>query len=152
MSISTLANKPENFEALFAARGELQVKCRISEKGDYNIFTIRLEDHTLGNLLSAQLSLDPDVTFSAYRMPHPLKHAVEIYVRPKGYLGAKLLAANIVRLDNQVVKLKEEFNKKISFHKQRMSFQAFDGDDGIFYKEDADVRGDAVRYIRPKYR
>lgn len=144
MSISTLANKPENFEANFVNPLELQVKCRISEKGDYNIFTIRLEDHTIGNLINTQMTLDPEVTFCAYRMPHPLRYCVEIYVRPKGYMGAKLLAANINRLSSQVNKLKEEFIKKAHIHKERMIYQTVSREDACLLNEDVDTRGDAI--------
>ena len=37
-----------------------------------SIFTFNKEDHTLGNLLRSRLLQTPHVTFSAYKVPHPL--------------------------------------------------------------------------------
>lgn len=37
-----------------------------------SIFTFNKEDHTLGNLLSSRLLQSPHVTFSGYKVPHPL--------------------------------------------------------------------------------
>ncbi|EAA21618.1 RNA polymerases L / 13 to 16 kDa subunit, putative, partial [Plasmodium yoelii yoelii] len=85
------------------------VKCQISDKGDCNIFTIKLEDHTLGNLIKQSLCQDPKVTFAAYRQPHPLQNEIEITIRPKGYAGVKLLSDNVHTILNQVSTLRETF-------------------------------------------
>jgi DNA-directed RNA polymerase II subunit RPB11 len=44
------------------------------------LFTIFLEDHTMGNLLKMQLLRDERVRFSGYRKPHPLENKIEIKV------------------------------------------------------------------------
>ena len=43
-------------------------------------FTFQNEDHTLGNLLRAQLLTDPKVDFAAYKLVHPLKREIEIFI------------------------------------------------------------------------
>lgn len=43
-------------------------------------FTLHDEDHTLGNLLRAQLLEDARVVFAAYKVPHPLESRVEIKI------------------------------------------------------------------------
>lgn len=37
-------------------------------------FLFRKEDHTLGNLLRAQLLKDDRVLYAGYKIPHPLEH------------------------------------------------------------------------------
>lgn len=49
-----------------------------------SIFTFNKEDHTLGNLLRAYLLKHPNVTFSAYKMPHPLVSSFELRVQTDG--------------------------------------------------------------------
>ena len=44
------------------------------------IFTLHGEDHTLGNLLRAQLLEDARVVFAGYKVPHPLESRVEIKI------------------------------------------------------------------------
>ncbi|CAE7712000.1 rpb-11, partial [Symbiodinium sp. KB8] len=44
-------------------------------------FTLKREDHTLGNLLRTQLLRDPQVHFSGYLHPHPLDHDIILKVQ-----------------------------------------------------------------------
>ncbi|EDV21726.1 DNA-directed RNA polymerase II subunit RPB11 [Trichoplax sp. H2] len=44
-------------------------------------FTIAKEDHTLGNIIRAQLLKDPQVIFAGYKVPHPLEYDVVIRVQ-----------------------------------------------------------------------
>ena len=37
-----------------------------------SVFTFKKEDHTLGNLLNMRLHQNPHVTFTGYKVPHPL--------------------------------------------------------------------------------
>ena len=41
------------------------------------------EDHTLGNLIAKEALKHPDVTYAAYRIPHPLQDKLEIYITVK---------------------------------------------------------------------
>ncbi|ETN38400.1 uncharacterized protein HMPREF1541_06435 [Cyphellophora europaea CBS 101466] len=45
------------------------------------IFTLRAEDHTMGNLIRDSLLAMPEVTFAAYKCPHPLDNRVIIRVQ-----------------------------------------------------------------------
>ncbi|KAJ6259936.1 DNA-directed RNA polymerase II subunit RPB11 [Drechslerella dactyloides] len=45
------------------------------------VFTFIKEDHTLGNLLRAQLLKDPKVIFAGYKVPHPLFPNFELRVQ-----------------------------------------------------------------------
>ena len=46
-------------------------------------FVLNKEDHTLGNLLRMQLLEDKEVTFSGYRVQHPLEPAIQVKVQTK---------------------------------------------------------------------
>lgn len=43
-----------------------------SKRPNAGTFVFAKEDHTLGNLLRAQMLTDPKVRYAGYRMPHPL--------------------------------------------------------------------------------
>ncbi|KAF2108983.1 DNA-directed RNA polymerase [Lophiotrema nucula] len=53
------------------------------------IFTFNKEDHTLGNLLSQRLHTYPYVTFSAYKIPHPLFAKFELRISTDGTVSPK---------------------------------------------------------------
>ncbi|CAK9779413.1 RBP11-like subunits of RNA polymerase [Cutaneotrichosporon oleaginosum] len=42
---------------------------------------VRAQDHTLGNMLRAQLLLDPTVLFAGYKVPHPLENVITIKIQ-----------------------------------------------------------------------
>ena len=48
------------------------------------IFTIYLEDHTLGNSVKMMLLRNPKIRFAGYRKPHPLENKIEIKVQTNG--------------------------------------------------------------------
>ncbi len=47
------------------------------------IFTIWLEDHTVGHALRRILHRNPNVVFAGYRIPHPLEHKMVIRVQTR---------------------------------------------------------------------
>ncbi|WRT67109.1 uncharacterized protein IL334_004075 [Kwoniella shivajii] len=42
---------------------------------------LRKQDHTLGNMIRAQLLLDPTVLFAGYKVPHPLENDIIIKIQ-----------------------------------------------------------------------
>ncbi|WVN85300.1 uncharacterized protein L203_100445 [Cryptococcus depauperatus CBS 7841] len=42
---------------------------------------LRRQDHTLGNMLRAQLLLDPTVMFAGYKVPHPLENDIVLKIQ-----------------------------------------------------------------------
>ncbi|EIJ88624.1 DNA-directed RNA polymerase II subunit RPB11 [Nematocida parisii] len=42
--------------------------------------SIRDEDHTIGNALASELQKEKDVSFSAYKIPHPLQNILKVKV------------------------------------------------------------------------
>jgi DNA-directed RNA polymerase II subunit RPB11 len=45
------------------------------------LFTIWLEDHTVGHALRKQLLKNPNVIFAGYKIPHPLEHKLVMRVQ-----------------------------------------------------------------------
>ena len=52
------------------------------------LYTILLEDHTLGNMLKMMLLRNPKIRFAAYRKPHPLENKIEIKIQTNGEITA----------------------------------------------------------------
>ncbi|QRC93577.1 hypothetical protein JI435_037890 [Parastagonospora nodorum SN15] len=65
---------------------EYKEETRVPNTG---IFTFNKEDHTLGNLISQRLLKYPYITFSAYKVPHPLFATFELRVSTDGSITPK---------------------------------------------------------------
>ena len=80
-------NAPEIFEAFIIPEGKKKVECQTDEKLTA-LYTILLEDHTLGNMLKMMLLRNPKIRFAAYRKPHPLENKIEIKIQTNGEITA----------------------------------------------------------------
>lgn len=79
------------------------------------IFTIWLEDHTVGHALRRILHKNPNVIFAGYRIPHPLEHKMVIRVQTRNKetpLSAMKLALRV--LNEQSQRLTQVFDKAVS--------------------------------------
>eukprot|EP00003_Mantamonas_plastica_P023867 TRINITY_DN4357_c0_g1_i1.p1 TRINITY_DN4357_c0_g1~~TRINITY_DN4357_c0_g1_i1.p1 ORF type:complete len:132 (-),score=31.37 TRINITY_DN4357_c0_g1_i1:58-426(-) len=77
-----MTNLPERYELLElpdeTAKVEYEADTKIPNAGT---FTIRLEDHTIGNLIRMQLLLYPEVLFAGYKNPHPYEHTIVVKIQ-----------------------------------------------------------------------
>ncbi|KAG8525387.1 uncharacterized protein KY384_009031 [Bacidia gigantensis] len=83
-----------------------------------SIFTFNKEDHTLGNLLSSRLLQSPHVTFSGYKVPHPLIAQFILRIQTDGTLTPRQAlnqASKDLIADFQV--LSREFTKEWELRK-----------------------------------
>ncbi|XP_063900992.1 DNA-directed RNA polymerase II subunit RPB11-like [Zophobas morio] len=119
-------NQPEPSESFLLGEGEKKITFEMDTKVlSAATFTIKKEDHTLGNLLREQLLKDDQVIFSGYKNPHPLQH--EIILRVQTHHGESYspvdalqnainhLLVDIEILENQFqdeVDKKKEVNKR----------------------------------------
>ncbi|KAL1405504.1 DNA-directed RNA polymerase II core subunit [Vanrija albida] len=72
---------------------------------------IRAQDHTLGNMLRAQLLLDPTVMFAGYKLPHPLENVITIKIQTDERSNpAEALKTACNQLINQTVLVKKQFD------------------------------------------
>lgn len=79
------------------------------------IFTVWLEDHTVGHALRRILHRNPNVIFAGYRIPHPLEHKMVIRVQTRNKetpLGAMKTALRI--LHDQSMKMSTAFEKALN--------------------------------------
>ncbi|KAJ3283133.1 DNA-directed RNA polymerase II core subunit [Rhizoclosmatium sp. JEL0117] len=80
-------------------------------------FTVLKEDHTLANLLRAQLLKNPKVLFAGYKIPHPLEHTfiLKIQTTPDtNPLDVFILeSANIIR---ELGDLNKKFQNQLTLH------------------------------------
>eukprot|EP00929_Paragymnodinium_shiwhaense_P122919 TRINITY_DN96210_c0_g1_i1.p1 TRINITY_DN96210_c0_g1~~TRINITY_DN96210_c0_g1_i1.p1 ORF type:complete len:209 (-),score=30.61 TRINITY_DN96210_c0_g1_i1:103-729(-) len=74
---------------------------------DACLFTIWLEDHTLGNMLRMELLRNDMVIFAGYKVPHPLNHMIELRVQtlPK--------SSPEIALRRAVANLRSEFSSML---------------------------------------
>ena len=86
----------------------LKMNIRVVSKTERElVLEIEGEDHTLGNMLMKEALRHPDVEYSAYRVPHPLKQAIEfVIVVREGASLAKVLSDVISSLKKQLEEFK----------------------------------------------
>ncbi|KAL1977665.1 hypothetical protein VTN31DRAFT_524 [Thermomyces dupontii] len=112
-------NVPDRSESFILADGEK----KIEEKTDTrtpstSMFILNKEDHTLGNLLRSRLLQNRHVTFSAYRVPHPLEHKMELRVQTDGQITPKeAVLAACHDLVKDLGTLSREFTKEYELRK-----------------------------------
>lgn len=83
-------NAPDRFELFILDEGEKKVESKEETRvPNTAVFTFNKEDHTLGNLLSQRLLKYEEVTFSAYKVPHPLFATFELRVSTNGTITPK---------------------------------------------------------------
>ena len=74
-------NEPNRADLFIVPDGKSKIDQRADTKApNASLFVIEREDHTLGNLLRAQLDKNSQVMFSGYRVNHPLEHRIELRV------------------------------------------------------------------------
>jgi DNA-directed RNA polymerase II subunit RPB11 len=75
-------NQPDRYSRFVLPEGKAKVEYAVDTKNkNAGTYTIRLEDHTLGNLLRTQLHADEAVIFAGYRIPHPLDPLMVVRVQ-----------------------------------------------------------------------
>ncbi|TKR87801.1 hypothetical protein L596_012144 [Steinernema carpocapsae] len=75
-------NAPHAHESFILEEGEEKISIQRDTRQPNTIaFTIRKEDHTMGNMLKHQLLKNPRVIFVGYYVPHPLEHNIVLRVK-----------------------------------------------------------------------
>ncbi|KAL1923407.1 uncharacterized protein VTP21DRAFT_8387 [Calcarisporiella thermophila] len=108
-------NAPDRFELFVLPDGVKKVNVEYDQKiSNAASFTIQKEDHTLGNLLRAQLLKDPKVLFAGYKVPHPLEHSFTLRVQTKGDSSPQeALQRAIEKLIRELGHLKNRFENDV---------------------------------------
>ncbi|KAH3669017.1 hypothetical protein WICMUC_005116 [Wickerhamomyces mucosus] len=107
-------NAPDRFELFILPEGTPKIKIGPDSKvPNAAIITFEKEDHTLGNLIRAQLLKDPRVVFAAYKVEHPLfaKFVMRIQTE-EGYTPKEALKTACYSLMNQIGVLENKFKNE----------------------------------------
>ncbi|KAI6655165.1 DNA-directed RNA polymerase II subunit RPB11 [Oopsacas minuta] len=108
-------NAPPPFESFLLLDGEKKIVIQKDTKvPNAAHFIVNKEDHTLGNLLRAQLLKDPQVIFAGYKVPHPLEHKFVLRVQTNdGYTPQEALSVAITDLISELNLLEESFKEAV---------------------------------------
>mgnify|MGYP001274493080 CR=1 FL=1 len=104
-------NVPDRFELFVLPEGVKKVTITPDPKIlNTTTIVVQREDHTLGNALCRQLQFQEHVTFTGYRMPHPLEPAFELKIQTDGsitpvaaaQMGATTIQGQLATLEDRL--------------------------------------------------
>ncbi|KAG6865640.1 hypothetical protein C0991_000810 [Blastosporella zonata] len=110
-------NAPNRYELYVLEDGEKSVEVTEDTKIP-NAATIKVvkQDHTLGNMLRAQLLSMPQVLFAGYKVPHPLHPYFIIKLQTDGTATPQdVLEEACKKLIGTLVNLEAKFKREFSF-------------------------------------
>ncbi|KAI8069599.1 DNA-directed RNA polymerase [Gongronella butleri] len=108
-------NAPDRFELFVIPDGNKKVEMENDTRiPNAATFKIEREDHTLANMLRAQLLKDPRVLFAGYKVPHPLEHnfLIKIQTTP-GTTPGQALSEATAELIKEINTLKNKFEMDV---------------------------------------
>eukprot|EP01088_Endostelium_zonatum_P015776 TRINITY_DN4004_c0_g1_i1.p1 TRINITY_DN4004_c0_g1~~TRINITY_DN4004_c0_g1_i1.p1 ORF type:complete len:119 (-),score=24.20 TRINITY_DN4004_c0_g1_i1:66-422(-) len=108
-------NQPEAEEFFNLQEGQQKLVYNPDTKlSNAGIYTIKKEDHTLGNLLRMQLLEDPDVLFAGYRVPHPLHHDILVRIQTNKNSNPHIAMNKAVQsLKHEFMSIEEQFQNQL---------------------------------------
>eukprot|EP00775_Hariotina_reticulata_P013051 gene13051-13178_t len=108
-------NQPDRYSRFVLPEGANKVEYLADTKiKNAATYTIRLEDHTLGNLLRMQLHADEGVVFAGYRIPHPLDPLMVVRIQTTDSKGPReAMAHAILDLKAEVSELKQQLSMHV---------------------------------------
>ncbi|XP_067132357.1 DNA-directed RNA polymerase II subunit RPB11-a [Centruroides vittatus] len=108
-------NAPPAFESFLLFDGEKKITIEKDTKvPNAAIFTVNKEDHTLGNMIRAQLMKDPNVLFAGYKVPHPLEHKFLLRLQTTpDYSPQEAFTNAITDLISELSLLEERFREAV---------------------------------------
>ncbi|EPS93412.1 hypothetical protein FOMPIDRAFT_1055997 [Fomitopsis schrenkii] len=110
-------NAPPRFELFVLDEGEKPVEVMEDTKIP-NAATIKVvkQDHTLGNLIRAELLTMPQVLFAGYKVPHPLQPYFLIKIQTDGSMTpTAVLEVACNKLIVLVQNLEKKFQREFAF-------------------------------------
>jgi len=110
-------NAPNRYELYVLEDGEKPVEITEDTKIP-NAATIKIvkQDHTLGNMLRAQLLSMPQILFAGYKVPHPLHPYFLIKIQTDGTLTPQeVLEQACKKLIGTMASLEAKFKREFSF-------------------------------------
>ncbi|KAG6820289.1 hypothetical protein H0H93_002727 [Arthromyces matolae] len=110
-------NAPNRYESFVLDDGEKPVEVNEDTKiPNAATFKIVKQDHTLGNMLRAQLLSMPQVLFAGYKVPHPLHPYFLIKLQTDGTMTpTEVLEQACTKLIGVLAGLEGKFKREFSF-------------------------------------
>jgi len=104
-------NQPNRVDSWLLEDGEKPLRIEEDAKvPNAATFTLRKQDHTLGNMIRSQLLLDPTVLFAGYKVPHPLENDIIIKIQTDERSNpSEALKRACQLLINQTLHIKQQF-------------------------------------------
>ncbi|KPI35310.1 DNA-directed RNA polymerase II subunit RPB11 [Cyphellophora attinorum] len=119
-------DRPDRHEFWTLKPGEKKIERKVDTRtANTEEFIIRAEDHTMGNLIREALLKMPEVTFAAYKCPHPLDNRVIIRIQCNPDSDLKPVDAFRTAIDESIKELQtflDRFRK--SYNLTKMSQEA----------------------------
>ncbi|ODV90922.1 hypothetical protein CANCADRAFT_2640 [Tortispora caseinolytica NRRL Y-17796] len=112
-------NAPDRYELFLLPDGVPKLKISPDNRIP-NAITVLIEkeEHTLGNLLTTQLVLDPRVIFAGYKVAHPLFAQVELRIQTEdGYDPRDALKNACLTVIRQLEQLRVQFVREAELKK-----------------------------------
>ena len=108
-------NAPETHELFTTPQGKNKVEYEVDSRIEYaGIFTVYLEDHTVGNITRMQLLQDDRVRFAGYKAPHPLEHRIQVRIQTNGQITPhQAFTESLTNLSTTLKNLQSQFEKQI---------------------------------------
>ncbi|THH29745.1 hypothetical protein EUX98_g4428 [Antrodiella citrinella] len=110
-------NAPPRYELYVLEDSERPVEV-VEDTKIPNAATIKVvkQDHTLANLIRAQLLTMPEILFAGYKVPHPLQPYFLIKIQTDGSITpTAILEQACTKLIGTMVTLENKFKREFSF-------------------------------------
>ncbi|KAG0696591.1 DNA-directed RNA polymerase [Suillus ampliporus] len=110
-------NAPNRFELFVLEDGEKTVEVTEDTKiPNAATFKIVKQDHTLGNMVRAQVLAMPQVLFAGYKVPHPLHPYFLLKIQTDGTMTPQaVLEQACTKLIATISSLEAKFKREFSF-------------------------------------
>ncbi|GJE85223.1 DNA-directed RNA polymerase II subunit RPB11 [Phanerochaete sordida] len=110
-------NAPNRFELFVLDEGEKLVEISEDTKiPNAATFKIVKEDHTLGNLLRAELLNDSRCLFAGYKVPHPLHPYFQLKVQTDGSVTpSQIVTETCQSLLEKLASVEAKFKREFTF-------------------------------------
>ncbi|KAJ3177927.1 DNA-directed RNA polymerase II subunit RPB11-a [Geranomyces variabilis] len=118
-----MSNAPAIHEIYLLPDGvDKVVETKSTKIPNASTFHLEKEDHTLGNLLRAELLRNPKVLFAGYKMPHPLDHSVDLKLQTTADTSPlTVLQEDVNSLMRELGLIKKRFENEMTLHNMQSS-------------------------------
>ncbi|POS79427.1 hypothetical protein DHEL01_v202185 [Diaporthe helianthi] len=125
-------NTPADFELFLLGEGEKKItEAPFPRMSNCSDFTLKKEDHTLGNLVSEHLKKHPNVLMAGYKIAHPNVPELFIRVQTDGQITPKEAMVEVCKnLIADFAQLGREFTREYELRRMAAAGPSTNGGGG----------------------